>query len=77
LNLYRNTTLAISDRLHGVIPTLAYGNPARLVSDSPRTHLFSRIGLTDVTNQVVTADLDLIEEEKTAMLDRLAEIHES
>jgi len=74
LNVYRNTELAVSDRLHGAVATLAYGNPARLVSDSPRVYLFERLGMGEITDEVVHPDEDAIAEEKEAMVEELSAI---
>lgn len=45
LNLYRNTSLTITDRLHAAVATLAYGNPAYLFLRSNRTRLLEAVGL--------------------------------
>lgn len=37
-----------SDRVHACIPTLAFGNKARLFSNSPRIALFENAKIPDV-----------------------------
>lgn len=43
LILYRNASEVYSDRVHACIPTLSFGNKARLYSDSPRKALFQNV----------------------------------
>ncbi|WOF72455.1 polysaccharide pyruvyl transferase family protein [Parvibaculaceae bacterium PLY_AMNH_Bact1] len=45
LNLYRNTKVTITDRLHAAVVTLAYGNPAYLFLRSKRSHLLAAVGV--------------------------------
>lgn len=72
LNLYRNTQLTITDRLHASVATLAYGNPARLFIKSKRTHLLDRVGAGAVGTGVFKMDLDYLSREKSAYLDWMA-----
>lgn len=69
--VYANTTLTISDRVHACVATLAYGKPAMLFTPSPRSNLFSRLGLTDIKNRPVTLDPALLRKNKTEELDFL------
>lgn len=71
LNLYRNTELTLSDRVHACVPTLAYGNRAQLLIDTSRARLFERVGLDDITNQAMTMDLDSLEREKDNLVEEL------
>ena len=48
LLLYRNASEVYSDRVHACIPTLAFGNKARLFSNSPRIALFENAKIPDV-----------------------------
>jgi hypothetical protein len=64
LNLYRNSKLTITDRLHAAVATLAYGNPAQLFIKSARAKLLDRVGCGDVTSRQIKADLTKIEDEK-------------
>lgn len=45
LNLYRNTTVTVTDRLHAAVATLAYGNPAYLTLRSNRVKLLNAAGV--------------------------------
>lgn len=53
LAVYRNVDTTYSDRVHACIPTLSFGNAARLYSRSPRKALFENVGLGDVTAKPV------------------------
>ena len=43
-----------SDRVHACIPTLAFGNKARLYSDSTRIALFENAGIPEIKEKVVS-----------------------
>jgi len=64
LNLYRNTSLTLGDRVHSCVPTIAYGGTAQLFSESPRARLFDRVGLGDIVDEPVSADMDELRSEK-------------
>ncbi len=68
LNLYSQTQLTLSDRIHAVLATLAYGRPAMLFSKSNRAHILERLGAGEVTRHPVTLDLDRLEYEKQSQL---------
>lgn len=68
LNLYHNTNLTISDRVHACVATLAYGNPARLVSNTKRRALFERLRLEKVEEEIVRADMSKLRKEKERYL---------
>lgn len=53
LAIYRNVKATYSDRVHACIPTLSFGNYARLYSRSPRKALFENVGLTDIGSKPV------------------------
>ncbi len=74
LNIYSNSDLTISDRVHACIPTLAFGNPARLISSTKRKALFSRLGLEDITNNIITIDKNYLLEEKRKYLEFLRSV---
>lgn len=74
LNLYAQATLALSDRIHAVAVTLAYGNAAMLFSDSGRALILDRVGASGVTDRPVTLNLDRLEREKQAQLDFLRSV---
>ena len=54
LFLYSNVYEVHSDRVHACIPTLAFGNKARLYSDSPRIALFENAGIPEIKEKVVS-----------------------
>lgn len=71
LNLYYNSELTVSDRLHAVVATLVFGNKARLFLNSNRTQLLERVGFENVLNEVYSADLDNLKIEKEKMINWL------
>ena len=74
LNLYANSDGTYSDRVHACVATFSYGNPARLVSDSPRSLLFDRINAGDITEKLLEPDMTIIKKEKDNQVAFLAEI---
>ena len=74
LNLYANTSVTYSDRVHACVATLAYGKPARLFSRSPRSLLFERVGASKITEKVIKLNMNKIEKEKQKQIDFLSEI---
>lgn len=53
LTIYRNVEVTYSDRVHACIPTLSFGNYARLYSKSPRKSLFENVGLHEIGSKPV------------------------
>ena len=74
LNLYANTEATYSDRIHACVATFSYGNPARLVSKSPRSLLFDRIGAGDITKKLLKPDIERLENEKQNQIKFLSEV---
>ena len=74
LNLYANSALTLSDRVHACAVTLAYGNSAMLFTETNRKGLLERVGATEITNKPVKLDLDKLEHEKASMLGWLQEV---
>jgi hypothetical protein len=64
INIYANTDLTLSDRVHACVATLAYGHPAMLFTPSPRAALFERLGLGAIREKLVELDGALLEEEQ-------------
>lgn len=56
LLLYRNASEVYSDRVHACIPTLAFGNKARLFSNSPWIALFENAKIPDVRERLVSIE---------------------
>jgi len=71
INLYAQTELTLSDRIHAVAVTLAYGKPAMLFSRSNRVRILQKVGASDVKTRPIVLDLELLEKEKNAELDFL------
>lgn len=67
LSLYANSSLTLSNRVHACVATLSYGNPAMLISKTPRARLLSRLGVAEVTSRPVTIDQRFLSEEKSRM----------
>lgn len=53
LAIYKNVETTFSDRVHACIPTLSFGNKARLYSRSARKALFENVGLQDISTKPV------------------------
>ena len=78
LNLYRNTDLTLTDRLHASVATLAYGNPAFLVIKSKRIKLLDRInGASEVIKRPTKLDMNYLNNEKKKVVDWFVEIFNS
>jgi hypothetical protein len=69
LNLYANAKLTLSNRVHACVATLAYGNPAMLISKTPRAKLLERVGASAIIREPVTLPKEEIEEEKAQLVD--------
>lgn len=54
LSLYANCHTVYSDRVHACVATLAYGNAAKLFTNSPRKSLFKEVGAEEIGNKIVT-----------------------
>ena len=74
LNLYANTSVTYSDRVHACVATLSYGNPARLFGSPSRVVLFEKIGASKITEKIIKPNLNKIEKEKQKQTDFLSRI---
>lgn len=74
LNVYKNSKLTITDRLHAAVVTLAFGNPAMLCLSSNRTKLLDRAGVGECVNNVYSADLSQLNIEKENQVEFLRRI---
>ena len=74
LNVFRNAKLTVSERVHACVPTLSYGKPAMLCLESPRSNLFERLGLTDITAKPVTLDNEKLIEEHNKFINFLDQV---
>ena len=71
LEVYANSSLTLSDRIHACAATMAYGHPAMLFSETNRVGLLERVGARDISKHPVTLDMDQLEQEKQEMYDWL------
>lgn len=77
LHLFANAHATYSNRVHACIPTLAYGNIARLYTKSPRSYLFERAGVGEVLKTPVRLDQAFIAKEKAAQISFLSKVFTS
>lgn len=73
LNIYANSCLTLSDRIHACAVTLAFGHKAMLFINTERMGLLERVGARDIIHNPVALDLALLEKEKHEMLNWLKE----
>ena len=71
LNIYANSSLTLSDRVHACAVTLAYGHPAMFFSKTNRVGLLERVGAAEISLHPVTLDLEHLNTEKRAMTEWL------
>lgn len=74
LFVYKNSVETHSDRVHACVPSLVYGNRAKLHIDTPRSGLFDRVLKQDITNEVVEVDQDRLSKAKTEQVENLSKI---
>lgn len=74
LNLYANTELTLSDRVHACAVTMAFGKSAMLFSETNRVGLLERVGAGEITMHPVSLDLNYLSEEKNKMLNWLKSV---
>lgn len=68
LNIYKNTYATFSERVHACVPTLAFGNYATLIGETPRSLLFDRLGLQDIRRRLVKLDKSYLDKEKESLI---------
>lgn len=71
INLYANSQLTLSDRVHSCAVTLAYGHSAMLFVKTNRVGLLERVGAGEITKKPVKLDMELIDAEKEKMTEWL------
>ena len=67
LNLYRNTSVTVTDRLHAAVVTMAYGNPAYLFMRSKRSFLLDAVGLQYEQGARMELDQELLANKKDGL----------
>lgn len=73
LNIYANSELTLSDRVHACAVTLAYGHSAMLFSKTNRVGLLERVGAGEISSHPVTIDLYMLNQEKQIMFQWLSD----
>jgi hypothetical protein len=64
LSIFKGAEFTISDRVHACAVTLAFGKPARLISNSLRAGIFSRLGMDyKESNGIMHLNVDVIDSE--------------
>jgi hypothetical protein len=74
LTLYANVNETYSDRVHACIATLTYGNKARLFSKTQRRSLFKKLGIEDITRELVSLDISLSRKMKEEQINTVRNI---
>lgn len=74
LNFFGNSKCTYSDRVHACVATLIYGGEAQYFDKSSRSHLFERIGVSEIKNKLVKLDLNFIEIEKKKQIEFLKNV---
>ncbi|MBO4413913.1 MAG: hypothetical protein J5830_04335 [Clostridia bacterium] len=74
INLYANTELTLSDRVHACAVTMAFGHSAMLFAKTNRVGLLDRVGAGDISLRPVKLDLQYVEGEKERMTRWLSDV---
>ncbi len=77
LTLYSQVTETHADRVHACVASLAYGNSARLYSSTPRKALFSKVGVSNIANELTRLDMGHLKELKQRHIQDTRSIIES
>lgn len=74
LNIYAQTELTLTDRIHAALVTMAYGRPAMLFSQSGRALIIEEVGGEGVTRGPTNLDMDVLARRKQAMISFLRSV---
>lgn len=74
LNIYSQTELTLTDRIHAALVTMAYGRPAMLFSRSNRALIIDRVGGHEVLSKPTFLDLKRLKDEKKKMIEFLRSV---
>ena len=74
LNLYANSKTVYSDRVHACVATLAFGNTACLMDNTPRARLFDVVEAGEVRHKSVQTNKDVLLKKKQEHLTHLQRI---
>ncbi len=69
LDIYANSRLTLSDRVHACVATLAYGHHAMLFSRTKRSKLLDRVGALSIYTEPTQIDVKKLAEEKNSLID--------
>ena len=70
-NIYANSSLTVTDRIHACILTLAYGNKAMFFAKTARSGLLDRVGAEEIYHKPVQLSLEKLNKEKENMIAEL------
>jgi Polysaccharide pyruvyl transferase. len=73
LNIYAETELTLSDRVHACAVTLAYGNKAMFFAKTGRSSLLDRVGANDISKRPTQIDMEKLNSEKIKLINYLKE----
>jgi len=71
IDIYANSNLTLSDRVHACVATLSYGKSAMFFSNTKRSKLLDRVGADLIYSKPVKLDMEILLDEKTKLLDWL------
>lgn len=74
LTIYSQAHATYSNRVHACLATLAYGNQAKLYSNTPRRSLFKKVGIESITEKVSSLNMPLLERLKTQQVEMAREL---
>lgn len=74
INLYANSQLTLSDRVHSCAVTLAYGHSAMLFAKTNRVGLLQRVGAGEITEKPVKLDMEYLLNEKGQLIEWLKSV---
>lgn len=74
LELYANSELTLSDRVHACAVTLAFGHSAMLFSETNRVGLLERVGAEEISRHPIAINKSIIDREKDAMVSWLEDV---
>jgi len=73
-NIYAQSELTLTDRVHAALVTMTYGKPAMLFSNTRRALVIERLGGESVTWKPTYLDLEVLKKEKGSMIEFLKSI---
>jgi len=74
LNIYAQSELTLTDRIHAALVTMAYDRPAMLFTKSGRARIIERMGGDKVVKEPTCLDMSKMAREKKGMIDFLRSV---